>query len=223
MTLAHPHKGPGAHRCEERDLSRQTPENPQALGWVPRGLRGARFPAVTPPPNPGCRAGTRTNKEPLACPGRRGWPLSQGGLQGGLSLPQTRLFRCHKERWVTSFLCAMSSKARFLPPLLDFPVSTRCAFSGTQSPGRGPAPALAGVLSAAPPGFLTLTQQTTEATPPPPAATPFPSKAWASRGPALCFHLPAGSNRKHPSTRLLEPRFPSSKAGLITQQGHAPP
>lgn len=170
-----------------------------------------------------CRAGTRTNKEPLACPGRQGWPLSRGGLQGGLSLPQTRLFRCHKERWVTSFLCAMSSKARFLPPLLDFPVSTRCAFSGTQSPGRGPAPALAGVLSEAPPGFLTLTQQTTEATPPPPAATPFPSKAWASQGPALCFHLPAGSNRRHPSTRLLEPRFPSSKAGLITQQGHAPP
>lgn len=68
----------------------------------------------------------------------------------------------------------MSSKARFLPPLLDFPVSTRCAFSGTQSPGRGPAPALAGVLSAAPPGFLTLTQQTTEATPPPPGLRPHP-------------------------------------------------
>lgn len=85
-----------------------------------------------------------------------------------------------------------------------------------------PQPWLVFCLQLPDPGFPTRAdEQTTEAPHPhpEPAATPFPSAAGLSwGGPALCFHLPAGSNKRHFSTCLLEPYFPSSKAALITQQ-----
>lgn len=48
-------------------------------------------------------------------------------LQGEVSLPQTCLFRCHKEPWVTSFLCATRAKCSFCL-CSCFPVPLDCLF-----------------------------------------------------------------------------------------------
>lgn len=132
-------------------------------------------------------------------------PVSQGAL--GHLLPLCNVIKSTVSASAPSLSCP------HLPCLFWGPVpSTR----------SGPSPGWCSVCS-----FLTLAsrpEQTSRRqkprTPTPSLRPlPFPPQQGCLGGPALCFHLPAGSNKRHFSTCLLEPYFPSSKAALITQQG----